>query len=160
MLFNMISLIAAVSENNVIGNKGALPWHLPRDFAFFKETTVEHTVVMGRKTFESIGRPLPNRKNIILTRQDVSFDGCTVVHSIDEIPQEEDVFVIGGAEIYNQFLPLAKRLYITVVHTTLEGDTYFPAIDPATWKCVSSQRHEKDEKNEFDITFTLYERRK
>tara|TARA_Y100001935_G_C17228660_1_gene469165 strand:+ start:172 stop:642 length:471 start_codon:yes stop_codon:yes gene_type:complete len=156
----MISLIAAVSENNVIGNKGALPWHLPRDFAFFKETTVEHTVVMGRKTFESIGRPLPNRKNIILTRQDVSFDGCTVVHSIDEIPQEEDVFVIGGAEIYNQFLPLAKRLYITVVHTTLEGDTYFPAIDPATWKCVSSQRHEKDEKNEFDITFTLYERRK
>ena len=148
MLFNMISLIAAVSENNVIGNKGALPWHLPRDFAFFKETTVEHTVVMGRKTFESIGRPLPNRKNIILTRQDVSFDGCTVVHSIDEIPQEEDVFVIGGAEIYNQFLPLAKRLYITVVHTTLEGDTYFPAIDPATWKCVSSQRHEKDEKNE------------
>lgn len=156
----MISLIAAVSENNVIGNKGKIPWHLPRDFKHFKETTMGHPIVMGRKTFESIGKPLPGRQNIILTRQkDFSVEGCSVIHSTSELPQiDDEIFIIGGAEIYSQFLSQADKIYLTKVHTEVTGDTLFPSLTAEQWQLVTSERHPKDEKNNFDITLETYER--
>ncbi len=159
----MISIIAAVSENNVIGNKGGIPWHLPRDFKYFKEITMGHPIVMGRKTFESIGKPLPKRENIILTRQNILIDGCTIVHDIEEIKdiaKNQEVFIIGGAEIYKKFLPLADKIYLTLVHTKVEGDTLFPEHSSNDWKCVFSEEHLKDTKNNFDITYYIYERQK
>lgn len=160
----MISMIAAMSENNVIGKDGEMPWHLPGDLKFFKQTTKGHSVVMGRKTFESIGRPLPNRRNIVLTRsEDFSAEGIEVIHTFSEmdklVKDEEEFFVIGGATIYEQLLPLADRLYITIIHETFEGDTFFPTIDDGQWKIVASKKGEVDEKNSLGHTFLTYERR-
>ena len=156
----MISIIVAVSENNVIGHKGQIPWHLPRDFKFFKDTTMGHPMVMGRKTFESIGKPLPGRESIVLTRdQNTKYNGCTVIHSVDEIlNRNEEIFIIGGSEVYNQFMPLADKIYLTRVHTIVDGDTLFPKINEE-WKLVDSESFPKDERNEFDLTFETYERR-
>lgn len=126
-----INLIVAMSRNRVIGKNNTLPWHIPEDLKYFKEMTTGHTIIMGRKTYESIGKALPNRRNIILTKNhDFLAEGCTVVHSVREAMQlsipEDELFVIGGAEIYSLFLPFASKLYITQIHAKIEGDTFFP----------------------------------
>ena len=159
-------MIAAVAENRVIGNKNTIPWHLPADFKYFKETTLGKTIVMGLNTFNSIGgKPLPNRKHIILTN-DPSFvapENCVAAHSIDEvvsmIKDIPDVFICGGASVYKQFLPLVQRLYITEVHASPEGDTYFPEVDMKEWEEVKRTDCKADEKNNYNYSFVVLERK-
>ena len=158
----MIAMIVAMGENHVIGKDNQMPWHLPNDLKWFKQVTGGHSIVMGRKTFESIGKPLPNRQNIILTRQsDYQPAGTTTVSSIKEalqLAQEEDLFVIGGANVYQQFLPYADRLYITKIHETFEGDAYFPDFDQKDWKMIKKRAGQMDEKNKFAHDFYIYQR--
>jgi dihydrofolate reductase len=159
----MISLILAMDKNRLIGKNNDLPWHLPADLKYFKEVTSGHTVIMGRKTFESIGKPLPNRTNVILTtRADFQPEGCLVFHSVEQalsaIDKEEEAFVIGGAEIYKQFIPLADKIYITVIDHPFEGDAYFPDLDESEWRMVKAEQGIKDEKNPYDYFFTVWER--
>ncbi|MHB8062035.1 MAG: dihydrofolate reductase [Ruminiclostridium sp.] len=158
----MISLIFAMGRNNALGYKNKMPWHLPADFAYFKRITMGQPVIMGRKTFESIGKPLPGRKNIVVTRSTgFSHEGCIVVDSVDramEHSKDKEAFIIGGAEIYSAFLPMADKLYITKIDNDFEADTYFPKIDYSQWKLVSSEPGVKDEKNPFDYKFLVYER--
>lgn len=163
----MLSLIAAASENNVIGRLNKIPWHMPRDLKHFAATTKGHTVIMGRNTYESIleslKKPLPERKNIVVTRQkDFIAPGCTVVHSLEEAleasPKNEEVFVIGGAQLYAEALPQTERIYRTRIHAVIEGDAFFPVINAAEWKIVNSKFEKKDEKNPFDATYEVYER--
>jgi dihydrofolate reductase len=158
-------MISAVAENRVIGNKNALPWHLPADFKYFKETTLNKTIVMGLNTFNSIGaKPLSSRKNIILNNDPhyVAPEGCFVVHSIDELLEvtkmEPEVMICGGASVYKQFLPLADRLYLTYIHHNFEGDTYFPEVNLAEWKEVKRTDYKADEKNKYDYSFVVLER--
>ncbi|MBI2592451.1 dihydrofolate reductase [Candidatus Saccharibacteria bacterium] len=163
----MISLIVAVTENDVIGNKGDIPWYLPADLAHFQQTTMGHPVIMGRKTHESIGRALPGRYNVVITRQKnyQAADSCRLVHSIEEtlnlpdVKTDSEVFIIGGAEIYNQALPLADRIYLTRIHTRVEGDTFFK-FDESKWQEISHQQHKADTKNPYDYDFTILERKK
>ena len=127
------SMIAAVSENNVIGKDGQLPWHIPEDLQRFKKLTTGHTLVMGRKTYDAIGRPLPDRRTIVLSKdKDLKIEGSTVAHSVEEVleltKEEKEVFIAGGAEIYEQFMPYVSKIYLTIVHSDFEGDTYFPMI--------------------------------
>lgn len=158
-----ITIIVAAAENNAIGKNNQMPWHLPNDFKYFKKNTLAHSVVMGRKTFESIGKPLPERRNIILTR-DMNFthEEVDVANSINEVlnycRDEREIFIIGGAEIYKQTLPLADKILLTRVHTTVDGDAYFPELLNHEWKLVRAEKHEKDEKHAFDYTFEVYER--
>jgi dihydrofolate reductase len=162
----MISMIAAVAENRVIGNKNALPWHLPADFKYFKENTLNKTIVMGLNTFRSIGnKPLPDRKNIILN-SDITYippEGCFVAHSIEELlettKQEPELIICGGASVYKQFLPLAQKLYLTYVHVSPEGDTYFPEVDLAEWNEVKRIDCKADERNQYDYSFVVLERK-
>ncbi len=160
----MISLIAAVGKNNELGKNSTLLWNLPADMRHFRETTSGHTVIMGRKTFESIGKPLPNRRNIIITRDEkYKKEGIEVVHSLPEAMKkaynEKEVFVIGGAEIYKQAISLADKLYITHIKAEdKEADAFFPKIIPVVWNEVLHEEHEKDEKNPLDYTFSIYER--
>jgi len=147
-----IALIAAMTKNNVIGNQNKLPWHFPEELKYFKKITLGKPIIMGRKTFESMGsRPLPNRPNIILT-QDKHFlaEGCTIVHSVEEALKvasnkvagtgnNEEIMVIGGAKIYQQFLPLASRLYLTIIHEEYTGDAYFPVVDWQDWQSISEE---------------------
>jgi dihydrofolate reductase len=159
-----ISIIVATSKNNVIGVKNQLPWHLPADLKYFKSLTNGHSIIMGRKTYDSIGRPLPNRENIIITRdENFSSDDLIVTHSIEEAIQhcknQAEVFIIGGDTIYKQTLSIATKLYITRVDTMIEdGDAFFPEITDVNWKKVSEAHFEKDEKNEFNYCFEVYER--
>ena len=158
-------MISAVADNRVIGNKNALPWHLPADFKYFKETTLNKTIVMGLNTFNSIGgKPLPSRKNIILNN-DPNYnapEGCFVARSIDElmgmVKDEQEVMICGGASVYKQFLPMANRLYLTYVHASPEGDTYFPEVNPAEWKEINRVDNKADEKNQYDYSFVVLER--
>ncbi len=163
----IISIIVAKSNNHVIGIDNRLPWHLPADLQYFKSLTVDHPIVMGRKTYESIGRPLPKRTNIVITR-DPSFhvENVVTTHSIDEAIaycQEQDydeVFIIGGDTIYRQTIDIADRLYITLVDVCIDnGTAFFPVINPVIWTLVSSTQRHKDEKNEFDVTFQVYEKK-
>lgn len=166
----IISLIAAASENNVIGARGNLPWKLPDDWKHFKELTSGHPIIMGRKTFASIGRPLPNRRNIVIThREGWSADGCDVVHSLDEAFRQalsfelsalsaSELFIIGGGEIYRQALPRADRIYLTRVHAMVEGDVTFPALPPSEWREVNREEHPADERHQHPFTFLVYER--
>ena len=159
----MISLIVAASTNNVIGFQGDLPWRLSADLKRFKELTMGKPIVMGRKTYESIGRPLPGRQNIVITRQrGFSAEGCDVVASVEDAiataGDAEETMVIGGSEIYSLFLPQAGRLYLTRVHTDVDGDAYFPEINADDWQLVDEESHTADESNEFDYSFRLYER--
>jgi dihydrofolate reductase len=162
----MISIIVAVGENNVIGKRGAgLLWRLPADLKHFKDLTMGHPIIMGRKTFEAIGRPLPGRTNIVITRQpDFKPEGATVVGSLDSALVAsgyilKPVFVIGGGEIYAQALPLADRLYVTEVHHDFpDGDVYFPTIDKNIWREVSRTPGAVDEKNIYPHDFIIYER--
>lgn len=163
----IISLIAAVAENNVIGYKGKIPWQIPADFKYFKEITMGHCLIMGQTTHESIGKPLPGRLNIILTfDKKYKSKGCVVVNSIDEAltvakkKKEREVFVIGGASIYKQFIDLSDKLYITKVKGKFKGDTFFPTIDPEKWKLVSKIENKADEKNPYNFDFLVYERRR
>lgn len=162
----MISMIAAVAENRVIGNKNTIPWHLPADFKYFKEATLGKTVVMGLNTFNSIGgKPLPGRNHIILCNNlnYVPSADCVVARSIDEvvamIKDIPEVFICGGASVYKQFLPLAQKLYLTYVHASPEGDTYFPEVNLAEWKEVKREDHKADDKNVFDYSFVVLERK-
>jgi dihydrofolate reductase len=159
----MISIIVAVAKNGVIGNQGDIPWHLSDDLKHFAKVTKGHTVIMGRKTYESIvkrlGHALPNRQNIIITSQaNYSAPGCLVTGSVQEalskLPLNDETFVIGGGEIYKQFLPLADKLYVTDVLTTVEGDAYFPPINDKDWEEVARETHLlEDEKNSHPFTF-------
>lgn len=160
-----ITLIVAAAENNAIGKDNKMPWHLPNDFKYFKKNTLEHSVVMGRKTFESIGKPLPERRNIILTRDmNYTHEEVDVANSVQEVQNycrdEREIFIIGGAEIYKQTLPLADKVLLTRVHTTINGDAYFPELLDREWNLISAEKHEKDEKHAFDYTFEVYERAK
>lgn len=161
----MISLIAAIGKNNELGKGNTLLWHLPADMKHFREVTTLHPVIMGRKTFESIGKPLPNRRNIVITR-DVNYKkaGVELVYSLNEAldlfpNQDEEIFIIGGAEIYKQTIGIADKLYITHVEAEeKEADAFFPEIIPIIWNEVSHKEHKKDEKNIFDYTFSVYEK--
>jgi dihydrofolate reductase len=159
----MLSLIVAASTNNVIGARGDLPWRLSADLKRFKELTMGKPIVMGRKTYESIGRPLPGRQNIVITRQDnYQPEGCTVVSSTDDAlvaaGDAQEVMIIGGGHIYEAFLPLADRIYLTRVRADIEGDTYLPDIDPSGWQEVSREEHSADADNDYDVTFTVLAR--
>lgn len=161
----VLSAIAAMAENRVIGLNNHMPWHLPADLKHFKTVTSGHPVLMGRKTFISIGKPLPNRANIILTRdKQFSAQDCLVVSHPDaalsmaqELDQDE-VFVIGGAEIYRQLLPRVQRLYLTIIHHHFEGDAFFPELNPAEWREKSREKHLADDKNAYDYSFVILER--
>ncbi len=169
-----LSLIVAASENNVIGRSGELPWRLPADLAHFKHLTMGAAILMGRKTYDSIGLPLPGRKSIVLTRDTAwraIHDEVLVAESLDmavevaialaaqaEVQKAEEVFVIGGGEIYRLALPHADRVYLTRVHTTVAGDATFPALDLTEWQCVMSEDHPADERNEHHCTFEVWER--
>lgn len=158
-----LSLVAAVAENGVIGREGDLPWHLPEDLKAFKRRTVGHTLVMGRKTFDSIGRPLPRRRSVVLSRNpELEIPGAETAGSLEEalerLAGEEEVFVVGGAEVYRRALPKADRLLLTRVHASVEGDTFFPEIDPDAWRLAEEERHPADEKHAFPFSFQTYER--
>ncbi|MWV42295.1 dihydrofolate reductase [Paenibacillus sp. HJL G12] len=158
-----MTFIWAMGENRVIGRNNALPWRLPRDMAFFKEQTIGKKVLMGRKTWESFGgKPLPGRTNIILTRDpDYSAPGAQIIHTIDEalkLGVEEELMVIGGSEIYRTLLPHADRLLVTEIEESFEGDTFFPEINEAEWKCVQEVQGIRDEKNPYNYRFCTYVR--
>lgn len=157
-----LSLIVAMDRGGVIGRNNQLPWRLPADLAFFKRTTTGHPVIMGRKTFESIGRPLPGRLNIIVTRNaGYTADGCVVVHSPEEALRaagNAKAFVIGGAELYRFFLPLADTLHVTRIEESFEGDAFFPELSPADWRLVEQWEGVVDERNAHAHTFNRYER--
>lgn len=160
----MISLIVAMDQNRLIGKDNTLPWHLPADLQYFKKVTMGKPIVMGRKTFDSIGRVLPGRENVIVTRnRSYTNDNCTVLYSVDEVKQfaeasEQEVFIIGGAEIFKEILPVADRLYITEIQESFEGDTYFPTIDEKRWKQISSTSGIVDEKNKYAHQYIVLER--
>lgn len=161
----MISFIWAMDDNQVIGKDNELPWHLPEDLKFFKRVTMGHPIVMGRKTFESIGRPLPGRENIIITRNpSYHSESCIVFYDLQEFLNycnknfDEEFFVIGGAEVFKQLLPNAERLYITRIHEQFEGDTFFPSLNLDEWKLVSQEKGIKDEKNPYDYEFFIYDK--
>lgn len=162
----MISMIAAVAENRVIGNKNTIPWHLPADFKYFKETTLGKTIVMGLNTFNSIaGKPLPGRKHIILTldKNYVAPENCVVANSIEEVLEMSkdinELMICGGASVYKQFLPMAEKLYLTYVKATPEGDTFFPEFDINDYNEIKREDHKADEKNIYDYSFVILERK-
>jgi dihydrofolate reductase len=161
-----ISLLVAADENNVIGKDNKLPWHLPNDLKYFKNKTWGLPILMGRKTFESIGKPLPGRKNIVITRnRDWAHAGVEVVHTLEEAIAQtsaahiNEIFVIGGAEIFNAAFPHAGRVYLTRIHHRFDGDVFFPALDAATWKLVSEHHCAADEKNAYAHSFQVWERK-
>jgi dihydrofolate reductase len=157
----MIILIAAAAENNALGKNNDLIWHLPNDFKRFKTLTTGHYIIMGRKTFESFPKPLPNRTHVIITRQkNYKIENCIVVNSlqkaIEVCPKNEDIFIIGGGEIYKQSIQLADKIELTKVHATFDADTFFPEIDLKIWKLHKEEFHSKDEKHQFDFTFQTF----
>lgn len=160
----MISLIAAMSENRVIGKDGDLPWRLPDDMRFFMRTTRGHHVIMGRKTWESMEGALKDRTNIVITRQkNYSVEGAIVVHSLDEALRyspvdTEEVFIIGGEAVFAEALPIAQRMYLTHVHARVEGDAYFPSFNADDWRVIEEENHPADEKHAHSFTIRRYQR--
>lgn len=161
----IVSCIVAVSENGIIGKDNTLPWYLSKDLKYFKKKTSGHHIIMGRNCFESIGRPLPKRTNVVITRNPYyTVSNCLIAHSIQEALSiaydntEEEAFIIGGAQIYEQSYGLWDRLYLTRVHAHVEGDVSFPEINMDEWNMVSEEKHTKDEKNDHDFSFILYEK--
>lgn len=160
----MISLLFAMDRNNLIGRNNDLPWHLPKDLRFFKEKTLGNTIIMGRKTFESIGFPLPKRENIVITSASELEKEVTCISSVDTIMEwnkmnpEKEYFVIGGGRLFEQVLPFTDRMYITLIDEAFEGDTYFPEISYADWEETSKVKGEKDESNPYDYYFIQYDR--
>ena len=162
----IISAIVATAKNNIIGKDNGIPWYLPADLKYFKKTTLHHHIIMGRNSFESIGRPLPKRTNIVVTRNLFYVaTGCIVVHSIEEGLEiakangETEAFIIGGAQVYKQSMDLWDRLYLTDVDLEVEGDTSFPKLNTEEWTEVSREEHSADEKNEHDYVYKVLERR-
>lgn len=162
----IISIIVATAKNQVIGKDNDIPWYLPADLKYFKKTTLNHHIIMGRKCYESIGRPLPKRTNIVLTRNPfVAISNCLIAHSIEEALAlakdngETEAFIIGGGEIYKQSMPYADRVYLTEVDLEVEGDVFFPNLDPENWQEVSAEAHQAAGKNEYDYVFKVYERK-
>lgn len=161
----MISFIVAMDENRVIGKDNQLPWRLPADLQYFKKRTMGHPIAMGRKTHESIGKLLPGRENIVITRNpQFKGAGCKVFHSLEDFIQygknsEEEIFVIGGAEIFKETFEYADRLYITLIHHEFAGDTYFPEFSIQKWKLRSCEKGIKDEKNPYNYEFLTYSRK-
>ena len=177
LTYMKVSMIAALAKNRAIGKKNALPWYLPADLTYFKEKTTGKTIVMGLNTFKSVGeRPLPNRKNVVLT-DDKSYqapDGVVLAYSIDEVLQltkndgaafaegsgePKEVMICGGAMVYRQFLPMADRLYLTFIDHDFDGDIFFPEFDMNEWKEVSREAHEPDEKNKYTYSFVVLDRK-
>ena len=157
-------MIAAAAENNALGKDNEMVWHLPDDFKRFKQLTTGHHIIMGRKTFESFPKPLPNRTHIIITRQkEYHPENCIVVGSMEEAiekaPTNEDVFIIGGGEIYNLGLPFSDKIELTKVHADFEADAFFPEIDSEKWVLENEEFHPKDEKHNFDFTFQTFIRK-
>ncbi|GAA6203944.1 type 3 dihydrofolate reductase [Thalassotalea sp. SU-HH00458] len=161
----ILSMIVAHANNRIIGKDNDMPWHLPADLAYFKKTTLGKPVVMGRKTYESIGRPLPGRQNIVISRdKNYQAEGVTTVTSVEQALQQagdvEEVMVIGGGAIYQHCLPAADRLYITHINAEIEGDTQFPEYDVENdWTLVKSEKYSADDKNAFPLDFCLYQRK-
>lgn len=157
----IISLIVAVDEQFGIGKHNQLLCPLPADLRHFKEITMSKPIIMGRKTFESIGKPLPGRQNIVLSRTACAYEGTITVRSLSEAitccATAEEIMIIGGAEIFQQALPLANRIYLTLIHHQFEADTFFPAINKKEWRCVESNTRPPDEKNKYALTFSRYE---
>lgn len=154
----MINIIVAASLNNVIGKDNSLIWRQSADLKRFKELTTNKTVVMGRKTYDSIGKPLPNRRNIVITLQDIEIPGCEVVHSLeDALKVDDEIFIIGGGEIYQKSIILANKVFLTRIHAVAEGDTYFPQLGDE-WKIENIEFFNKDDKNQFDYEFINYVR--
>lgn len=154
-------MVAAAAENNALGKNNDLVWHLPDDFKRFKAITSHHHIVMGRKTFESFPKLLPNRKHIVITRQtDYKREGIEVVHSLEEALQscagEEEVFIIGGGEIYKQAMPYADKIELTRVHASFEADAFFPEIDESKWKLANKEVHKQDERHKYDFSYLTY----
>ena len=167
---NHLSLICAMDENMVIGRNNSLPWYLPEDLKHFKRTTMGKCIIMGRRTYESIGRPLPGRTNIIVTRsRDYEVENARVVDSLTDaielaeniafIDGSDEAFIIGGAELYKHALPVVDRLYLTMVHAEVEGDTYFPDFDVSVWEEVSKNFYDADEFNPYPYSICVFERR-
>jgi len=160
----MITMIAAAAENNALGKDNDLVWHLPDDFKRFKRLTSGHHIIMGRKTFESFPKLLPDRTHVIITRkEDYSPENTIVVHSMEEALKvsklDDEAFIIGGGEIYKMGMEHADRIELTRVHGELEADTYFPEIDESEWEIVKDQFHDKDEKHDYSFTYLTYERK-
>lgn len=159
----MISMVVIVDEKNGIGKNNQLLCHMPADLKHFKQLTIGHPVIMGRKTFESVGKPLVQRRNIIVTTKNIEIEGCEIAHSIDEAIDlchgEEKVAIIGGASIFEQSMNLVDTLYLTRLHHTFDADTFFPQIDKETWEEVETEHHPADEKNSFAYTFITYRKR-
>jgi len=163
----MISLLVAMDKNHVIGFENDMPWHLPKDLKFFKEKTTGNIMIMGRKTYESIGRVLPNRRNIVLTRKLIDFpEGIETINDLKTIYQwneenpDKEYFVIGGGNVFKQALPYAHRMYITWIDEAFDGDTFFPDFSEDEWKLTDKIAGEKNEKNPYDYYFLQYDRRK
>ena len=161
----MISLVAAMSKNRVIGVNNALPWHIPEELQHFKQLTMGKPMIMGRKTFDSIGKPLPNRTSVVITRNtDLTIEGCVMVNSLEDAILEAqkiettEAFIIGGAAIYELAIDLVNTMYVTEIHHPFEGDAFFPSINKDTWKEVAREKHFKDEKHAYDFDFVTYER--
>ena len=159
----ILSMIVAHANNRVIGKNNDMPWHLPADLAYFKKTTLGKPIIMGRKTFQSIGRPLPGRKNIVISRDEAyQVEGVEVVNSVDAalalVGDSAEVMVIGGGAIYQHCLAAAQRLYITHINADIAGDTYFPEYDLTVWKKVASEIRPSDEKNQYPLDFSVYEK--
>ena len=164
----MITIIAAAGQNNELGKNNALLWHLPDDFKRFKMLTTAHYIIMGRKTFESFPKPLPNRTHVIITRQqdyvqNLDENSCVVVDSIEKAiqicPKNEEIFIIGGGEIYNLSMAFANKIELTRVFETFESDTFFPIIDLNYWELTNEEFHSKDEKHQYDFSYQTYIRK-
>lgn len=157
-----ISLVLAASENDIIGKGNALPWRLPADLKYFKTVTLGKPIVMGRKTWESLGKPLPGRTNIVMTRRPLQFSGCVVVEDVAAALRAagdaDELMVIGGADIFREFLPLAQRIYLTRVHAVIDGDVVFPLPEPAQWRELSRQDYPADERHAYPFSFIVLER--
>lgn len=161
----MLSIIVAIAKNNVIGKDNQLIWHLPEDLKRFKQLTTGHTIIMGRKTFESLGRVLPNRKHVVLCKsnkleiQDKNVEVISDIKLLDKyIQSEEENFVIGGASIYELLMPYVNKMYITKIHQDFEGDVYFPKVNEEEWRIILKENGPKDEKNPYDYEYINYER--
>ena len=159
-----VTMVVAIGENNAIGKNNELLWYLPKDLRHFKTITSGHTVIMGRKTYESVGKPLPKRRNIIITRNtELTIDGAEVVHTIEDALElcksDEEVFIIGGAEIYKMAMKHTDKIFLTVVHESFEADAFFPEIDRNLWVETAAEKHLPDEKNNLSFTFSTLERK-
>ena len=159
----IISLIVAYSKNRTIGKNNQLPWYLPADLKHFKQITLGKPIVMGRKTFESIGRPLPGRRNIIISRGDKKFEGCELFSSLEAallaLKNETEIMIIGGATLFAQTLPFVQKIYATEIDADIEGDTFFPEIDKDAWELIAEEMHLPDEKNQFLCKFKTIQRK-